>query len=70
MGSRLAAFLAGYQPKRMPIIVDTTKAKIIEVGETTKRELEILEITKEVAIPKTIPIRPPVKVRMTDSTKN
>jgi len=35
----LAAFLAGYQPKRIPMAVETIKASITEVGETTKREL-------------------------------
>ena len=34
MGSNLAAFLAGYQPKNTPVITQTAKARIIESAVT------------------------------------
>jgi len=70
MGCNLAAREAGYQPKRIPMPAETTKARIIDQGEMTNKEPNNREIINEIKIPIKIPITPPVKVRITDSVKN
>jgi hypothetical protein len=69
IGWRLAAFLAGYQPNKIPIPAETAKAKRMELGEIVKAKFNILEIAYEPMTPKIIPMIPPVKVKIMDSIK-
>ena len=70
MGERSAAFLAGYQPKRMPIPAETIKANRMEFIDITNGELVKREIPYEADIPAPMPITPPTNVNSIDSTKN
>src|SRR5450759_3556480 len=70
IGSRLAAFLAGYQPKNTPITVHTTNDKTSELGNTTIGHDIAAPIIFDAAIPSRIPITPPVILSKIDSVRN
>ena len=70
IGSRLAAFLAGYQPKNIPITVHTANESISELGNTTIGHDIADPIILDAAIPSRIPITPPVMLNKIDSVRN
>ena len=70
MGCKLAAFLAGYQPNRIPVAVETPIAKATAPAEIAKGILISLLKSREISAPTIIPIMPPTKVRIADSIKN
>ena len=56
----LAAFLAGYQPKKMPVMAQTTKEATMAIWLTTYGIFISLEATKAIINPKMMPIMPPI----------
>src|SRR5664279_4230389 len=70
IGSRLAAFFAGYQPKNIPIIVHTANDSTSELGNTTTGHDIADPIIFDAAIPTKIPITPPVILNNIDSARN
>ena len=70
MGSRLAAFLAGYQPKNMPVAEHTAKLSNTLQGWICMGQCANTLIPTAAPIPTITPIKPPVTLSKTDSIKN
>jgi hypothetical protein len=70
IGSRLAAFLAGYQPKNTPMTVHTANDRTSELGNTTTGHPIVAPIIFDATTPSKIPIKPPVILSKIDSVRN
>lgn len=62
IGSSLAAFLAGYIPKKMPTAEENSIAPIITVTEIAGVIFATFPINSAPTIPSVMPIRPPIMI--------
>lgn len=70
MGSRLAAFLAGYQPKKIPVIVHTMNDNATVQASMLMGQFARNLTAIEAPTPSNTPIRPPVTLIMMASMRN
>ena len=70
IGLRLAALRAGYQPKKIPMIVQTANEIMIEEGVTTVRHPATAVINRVMSKPLTIPITPATRLITNASIKS
>ena len=70
IGSKLAAFFAGYTPKKIPMIkVDKKDIITTFIGILSGQSAKIAVITDSV-IPQIMPIAPPLMLNNSDSVRN
>ena len=70
IGSRLAAFFAGYQPKKIPVAVHTAKLNTTLHGWTKTGQWANTLMAHAAPSPIRIPMTPPAKLRRMASMRN
>ena len=70
IGSSLAAFAAGYQPKKTPMIRENPREMMTAPDEICRLHPAIFTAAKLRAVPSARPMSPPERESVTDSTRN
>ena len=70
MGSRRAAWRAGYHPKKMPTAAATPKDTVTADADVEVDQRSSCEIESEATNPSAMPTRPPARLSITASVRN